>query len=316
MIKRPIALVLGAGASKPYGFPTARVLLRDVRRGLNDQTFRLRLISADYGEAEIKDLREALAGSPVGSVDEFLELPAHARLVGVGKAAIAASLLPRELPQNLLPDAEDDDWYEYLFRRMKEGASTLDDFLQNGIAFVTFNYDRSLEHFLLGALRSTYGATPAQVAEAMKRARLQIAHVYGSFGAFPLQGGELPYGVQPNFTGLLLRKAADSIHIVGEPRAQAGIDAAEALLMPCERVCFLGFGYRRANVDRLSLATTLRTEAQVFGSAYDLLDGERREVARVFRGTGHPIALLGPASDALTTLREFPVLSEFDLRDV
>ncbi|MGH7529906.1 MAG: hypothetical protein ACREMN_05940 [Gemmatimonadales bacterium] len=309
MIRRPIALVLGAGASVPYGFPTARDLLRDIRRGLTDTTFRQRLMSASPGEAAIQGLREALAGSPVGSVDEFLEIPAHAGLVGVGKAAIAASLLPREVPQNLLPDEKRDDWYEYLFRRMKEGASSFEEFLQNRIVFVTFNYERSLEHFLLSALRSTYRASPTQVADAVKQNHLRIVHVYGSFGA-------LPYGVEPTIGGILLGQAAASIHIVGEPDAQAGIDAAQAALMDCERVCFLGFGYRRANVDRLALNTTLRKEAQVFGSAFGLLSGERRDVEQVFAVAKHPIHLSGPGLDALTALRELTVLSEFEFRSV
>lgn len=314
MIKRPIALVLGAGASVPYGFPTARDLLRDVRKGLNDQNFRLRLLGADYREDEIRDLREALAGSPVGSVDEFLEIDAHARLVPVGKAAIAASLLPRESPHNLLPDAQDnDDWYEYLFRRMREGAGSLDAFLENGVRFVTFNYDRSLEQFLVVALQRTYAAKASEIAQAFKQSRLQIVHVYGSFGALPVLGGDLSYGVEPNVTGLVLRKAADSINVMGEPAAREGIDAAHSALMACERVCFVGFGYRTANVARLELKTTLRKDAHVFGSAYKYSQGELDDVSVMFRREQHSIVLSGPSADALNALKELPALSQFEL---
>ena len=317
MIKRPTAFVLGAGASRPYGFPTARELLTGVRKSLaTEQTFRVRLLDSDFNEAEIESLRSSLIGSPVGSVDEFLEIRDHARLVKVGKAAIAAYLLPREVALNLLPDTQDDDWYEYLFRRMKEGASTLNDFLQNAISFVTFNYDRSVEKFLFGSLCSTYGATPAQVATAWKRARMQIVHVYGSFGPLPELGGTLSYGVEPNFSGLLLRQAADSIHIVGEPGAQAGIDAAQDVLMRCERVCFLGFGYRPANVDRLGLKTTLLKDVRVFGSSYKTLSGERGDIKRMFEAVGHDIVLANPDANALDALRALPVLSPFDLADL
>jgi hypothetical protein len=105
VIKRPTVLVLGAGASRPYGFPTARDLLRGVRNSLaTEPVFRIRLLGTDYSESEIDNLRSALIGSPVGSVDEFLEIPDHAHLLKVGKAAIAAYLLPREVAMKLLPD--------------------------------------------------------------------------------------------------------------------------------------------------------------------------------------------------------------------
>ncbi|MDP3911303.1 MAG: hypothetical protein Q8Q14_13020 [Gemmatimonadales bacterium] len=286
-----------------------------MRRRISERDFRVRLHNADFTDPETSGLRDALA-SPVGSVDELLELPVHAQLVAVGKAAIAATLFHYERPGDLLPDARHDDWYEYLFRRMKEGASTLREFLQNRVVFVTFNYDRSLEHFFFTALQSTYGAKPQEIAEAMSKHRLPIVHVYGSLGALPTMGGQLPYGVDSNITGLRLKEAAASIHIAGEPGAQAGIDAAQKALMSRERVCFLGFGYRAANVKRLELATTLVKETHVFGSAYDLLEGERRDVGRLFRAVGHPIALSGPDTDTLKALREFPVLSEFDLTDL
>jgi len=311
VIKRPVVLVLGAGASRPYGFPTARDLLRDIRGGFRDDIFRRRLVNSDYGETEIRELREALNESPVGSVDEFLELTVNARLVPVGKAAIAAALLPLERPEKLLPDAQPDDWYEHLFRRMRDRAPSLDKFLMNRVAFVTFNYDRSLEHFLLTSLRSTYGAKPAEIAEAMKRRPLHIVHVYGSLGELPDLGGELPYGVEPTISGILLRHAAESIRIAGEPGSQAGIDAAESVLMSHgERVCFLGFGYRRENVERLSLATTLPKDARIFGSAYEKLRDERGDVERLFEAAGRHIELADPKFDGLKTLKDLPVLSE------
>ena len=66
----------------------------------------------------------------------------------------------------LLPDTQKDDWYEYLFRRMREGALSLNAFLQNGLRVVTFNYERSLEQFFVTALQRTYGVKPPEIAQA------------------------------------------------------------------------------------------------------------------------------------------------------
>lgn len=313
MIQRPIALVLGAGASKPYNFPTARELLRDVRDGLTKSEFRIRLHAADFSERDTTALRDALTDAHVGSVDEFLELPAHKSLVGVGKAAIAAALLSYENPKRIKPDAYADDWYQHLFRRMKEGAPSFKTFLTNRVVFVTFNYDRSLEYFFLTTLRSTYGIGANEIASAMHERKLRIVHVYGSLGALPDMGGMLPYGADGKTTGIPLKQAADSIQIVGEPGAQSGIDEAEDALMSRERVCFLGFGYRRANVQRLSLKTTLRQDTAIFGSAYDMRAGERLEIVNTFRAAGHEIELANPSADALGSLRDLSVLSEFEL---
>ena len=317
MIKRPITLVLGAGASKPYGLPTARELLRNIRKRLaTEQKFRIRLLNSECSEREIEDLNSALGGSHVGSVDEFLEIPTHEHLVKVGKAAIAASLLPMEVALNLRPDTQDDDWYEYIFRLMRDGAATLNDFLQNGISFVTFNYDRSLERFMFDALCSTYRMAPAEVAKAWTRGRMHFVHVYGSFGSLPELGGSLPYGTPPELSGILLRQAADSVHIVGESGAQAGISTAQDLLSRSERVCFLGFGYRTANVQRLELKATLRKEARVFGSVYSMMRREIGDARRLFYADGYQLLTADPGHDALHALRDLAVLSPNDLSDL
>jgi hypothetical protein len=41
MIKRPTVLILGAGASVPFGFPSGRQVLDDVCRGLSKEANQL-----------------------------------------------------------------------------------------------------------------------------------------------------------------------------------------------------------------------------------------------------------------------------------
>ena len=103
MIETPTVLILGAGASKPYGFPAGRELLDEICASLKGNFLR-RQWGRDFVELFhpplnkdldlITEFRERLYQSSKGSVDAFLE--ANPDFVEVGKLAIAATLVPRE----------------------------------------------------------------------------------------------------------------------------------------------------------------------------------------------------------------------------
>ena len=98
MIKSPTVLVLGAGASAPYHFPTGETLLRNVvdgiRLGNSPNSSRLKECGSEW--QEISDFGTALNASMLASVDLFLER--RNGFMEVGKRAIAATLIPFETP--------------------------------------------------------------------------------------------------------------------------------------------------------------------------------------------------------------------------
>src|SRR5205814_6081210 len=67
------------------------------------------------------------------------------------------------------------DWYQYLFGKLN---ASFEEFGQNKLSVVTFNYDRSLEHFLLTTLQYSHGKTFDQCADLLM-ANIPIVHVYG-----------------------------------------------------------------------------------------------------------------------------------------
>lgn len=74
-------------------------------------------------------------------------------------------------------------WYEYLFHCLREGTSgDFEKIKQNKLSIITFNYDRSLEHFLFTALQAIYGIqlNEGDIAEFFKR--IPVKHVYGELG--------------------------------------------------------------------------------------------------------------------------------------
>ena len=141
MITVPTVLVLGAGASVPYGFPSAADLKRiicdtfDIQTNLHAAQFLAERY--DYEVAQFVLFREAFRKSGKTSVDEFLE---HRKeFVDVGKLAIAYCLIPFENEEKLFDyDAgRGGNWYEYLFNKLN---APFEEFGRNRVSVVTFNY--------------------------------------------------------------------------------------------------------------------------------------------------------------------------------
>src|SRR5205823_5571052 len=84
------------------------------------------------------------------------------------------------------------------------------------LRIVTFNYDRSLEHFLFNAIGHTHNLDEGSTAEII--GKLPIVHVYGQLGNLPWQG--MVNGRVRSYSGQTVsstvRTARDQIHLVTE----------------------------------------------------------------------------------------------------
>jgi hypothetical protein len=73
------------------------------------------------------------------------------------------------------------DWYSYIFQRMTDKLIEPDSyfrFAENKTTFITFNYDRSLEHFLHESLKNSFSHAGAkEIIRVVKQ--IKIHHVYG-----------------------------------------------------------------------------------------------------------------------------------------
>src|SRR5262245_60288218 len=96
MIEYPTVLVLGAGASRPYGFPSGEELLREAVTELLQpaSAWRGLLDACGFSWNVQEQVARELAGSGRYSIDAFLEGRAEYRPIGT--TAIAAALIPRE----------------------------------------------------------------------------------------------------------------------------------------------------------------------------------------------------------------------------
>lgn len=118
MITTLTVLVLGAGASCPYGFPTAKQLKDHICEVFASNTPAIRILGDIVAPAEkFLEFREAFWKSGTPSVDAFLK--GRPEFLDVGKFAIAYCLIPFESEANLFtPPADSGHWYEYLSERL------------------------------------------------------------------------------------------------------------------------------------------------------------------------------------------------------
>lgn len=196
-----------------------------------------------YEGADLDGFCRDLAESGFSSVDAFLEN--RPRWTDIGKCAMAIRLLESESQaKNKLfpPHQPQDHWYEYLWSQVR--ASTWPAFKKQPIRVITFNYDRSLEHYLCRVISNNYGV---RTDTAMKA--LSVLHVHGSLGRYDGTFGE-------PINEASYSEAVNAIRVIHEADKQdPGFAIAREWLASAEKVLFIGFGYLAANMRKLGFGT-------------------------------------------------------------
>jgi hypothetical protein len=268
MITKPTVLVLGAGASIPYGYPSGKEL-RDkilnnlaetIVRPVDSPRWRNTLYAQGFDPKKVRDFRNEFLRSQQYSIDAFLAN--RPEFVDIGKFTIAMSLIECEQEKLLYsPDAEKKGGvYQYLFSEMADKQADIDN---NHLSFITFNYDRSIEYFLFNAIKYSFGKTDKGAKSLLEK--IPIIHVHGWLGPFSWeskQGREysplhvLGDEAHQQYDPSIIRSASSQIKIISE-----GIDTspefikADELLLQANKIYFLGFGYNSTNLKRLKMDT-------------------------------------------------------------
>jgi hypothetical protein len=274
--------VLGAGASEPYNYPLGRQLVRDILTYQPGSQTLLGHVADEY-----KVFTNALRQSAAYSVDLFLER--NDKFVEIGKKAIAWSLMTNENPSLLWEDeyphssysprvAEFHNWYKFLFNRLVTGVP-FEKVADWSVGFVTFNYDRSLEHFLFTSVKNFYGKSDVEATEALRN--LRVIHVHGDLGGLPWQPSDRwrrPYDNRT--TNELIDETAKHITILHEAQdSSKQFDEARALIRNADRVYVLGFGYHPTNIKRLRLGMEEMKQSPV-GTWVGLTNEEKTSIMR------------------------------------
>ncbi len=279
MIDIPVVLVLGAGASHPYGFPLGTEL-RNIIVGstLGDSSrFRDLIRQSGFEWEEFVAFQSELLLSRFASVDAFLE---HRKeFVQIGKTAMAYVLIGRETEKRLFGAKH--DWYQYLLGMMLTDG--FDGFGTNELAVITYNYDRSLEYTFLHALSSGFGKPHHECARAMRQ--IPVVHLHGQLGFVEElivgEEGARKYGSE--LSPLKLRTAAESIHVVdGVSENSQSFQDAQDLIAKARHIIFLGFGFLPINVRRLHLSEVSHENAEFHGTGVGLTGAEVELIRPMF----------------------------------
>jgi len=282
MQNKKVVFVLGAGASHSYGYPLGYELVESIVTKFNpsDSLFNL---------AEVEIFKKTLQQSKLPSIDAFLEKAENFKedipYSKIGRYAIALDLIKREKLNNLFKFGINEDLYGYLWSNIYRHYSALWD---GRIAFITFNYDLSLEQFFYTVLKkSLYGnALSTEQEKELKNnvMSIPIIHVYGTLGFLKWQNnvnhareyeGKKEVFTRPGY----VQAAADAIKIMrNEEEETDNLKEARKLLKEANYVCFLGFGYDEINLKRLKVKEILKPGQNIMGTAYGLGEGQKATI--------------------------------------
>jgi hypothetical protein len=293
-----VVLVLGAGASHPYGFPVGPELV-DKIKGIQDSQSELAAFTTCTGgkwdHSTIRKFCDELRLSSWLSIDRFLQR--RPELADIGKATIAFQLLQHERRGDLNSPGER-KWYQYFYNYILNPVSP-EQFGDNQLAVITYNYDRSFEQYLFDALQSGFNLTHDGAALAVSK--IPFVHVHGSFGDVPGAGAE-PRLYQTDRSDIF--RATKRMHIVSDDVASSGVlTKCDQVLRQATHVVFLGFGYDPVNVERLGL--TRFRQAEYWGTVCGLSTSEvATTVQPQFAAVGSQLQHERVDVDCLRFLRE------------
>jgi hypothetical protein len=295
MLKRATVLVLGAGASQPFGFPTGVQLSKLMAEHLHPGTDAFnRLMSVGYEQDGVINFRDEFFYSGKISVDSFLEH--RADLLSIGKAATAAILIPFERPERVF--SYENSWLRYLYNNLN---ASFEQFADNPLSIVTFNYDRTVEFFLFEALCNSYRKDEGETRQIMSH--IPIIHLHGNLGDLPWQGknNSRPFSFEHKPEELLI--AADCIKIIHEDIADGrdkDFERAKQLMSAASQIIFMGFGFNKTNTDRLDVSN-LPLGRTVLATTIGTVEQDRRLVAK---NCGGKVTLLPTDEDCVHVIRQ------------
>ncbi len=304
MFTEPTVLILGAGASWHYCYPLGSDLIKEIHN--------LRGIAGTFGRVLYKksnhkttqDFFKAIETRSPLVIDYFLSR--HSEYEEIGKYLISYILLNKEkaisyqyghrtTQKSSNGDNHDDDgnWYKFLFESIIAECSTVEELEAslNNLDIITFNYDISLEHYLLNSLKGISifidQETDLAVEKVNKFVSDRIHHVYGklydpfkpplAYAEFAkITGSDDPRRertdeIEEKILTLKEKYASSSIEVISPLKAESKSEDFKRIIAPARRLFILGYGFDKVNNSILFDAETLKRK-RIFITNYNNSD--------------------------------------------
>lgn len=300
MIEKNTVIITGAGANKDYGFPTGQDLKNDIPDKLIEwyKTLILPPIGPygntwnDFDETDnnifFRQYNKFISAFQDADIpiDQYIsQQNLSTGFEKIAKHAIILGIIEYEFQSKL-----QGNWLEELFSQMthtlhkNEGYNNFD---KNNITFITFNYDRAIEHFLFKRVRDSYSISEKKTKEAL--IGIKTIHVYGSIGNLLWEPSpELNFGGEGSRPlGALTSLLSDNIDLIRETRNVNELKSYQKIrtvLEEAERLYILGFGYYDYNLKVLGFPNSITNVEQVYSTNKGLI-GRRfdRTKANIFK---------------------------------
>jgi len=338
MFQSKTLFIVGAGASKEAELPTGNELTASIAdkvdikfRNFNEQfsgeieisdALRAHVQGVDGQPADINPhlgacwhIRDAMPQA--SSIDSFIDNQGDDKIELCGKLAIVRSILEAERNSLLFVDEREaypalnfnglnDTWYKSFMQILTEGRrkENLNQLFED-ICFITFNYDRCIEHFLFHAVKNYYRVKPDEAAEILQG--LKILHPYGMVGHMQWQSEKVSTPFGANVSGRKLLSLAEQIKTYTERvEDEAATTEMHQVVQDAEIVVFLGFAFHQQNMGLIK-PTAKCNAKRVFATARNISKSDCAIVANQIS------ILLGmkPQLDLRDDLSCFGLFNEF-----
>jgi NAD-dependent SIR2 family protein deacetylase len=309
--------IVGAGASCEFGLPMGSTLTKQIKDklqldGNNYRTSNLknpvvnaaldRLLNANFSGTARWKIKEDFAKqiyrysdvhTIAPSIDNYLEANRGDKVVELmGKLGIAACLLEAEQSSplgktrngSMSVDLEGvkDTWLTKLALFLNEGINPSNAISYfNNVSFITFNYDRCIEHFFHTAVKSYFANLGTDtVAEIL--ARMDVHHVYGSLGEY-----DGTFGFRdpsPPYQALSLVGATANLRTFGESEAEEERNKTiDKIMSQADTLVFLGFSFNSTNMKILTPPE--HSIRRVFFTSYGMSEANTKAHAEMLSRT-------------------------------
>lgn len=295
MIDKKTVFILGAGASCPYGYPSGSKLRQEICSSfLSDSKNYFRAQEAREPEIQgalnkAKSFVNKFRDSSTQSIDLFLAR--NPEFMAMGKYAIIFRIFASEKNSKFREQSKipDQDWYSHLFNKLTDDIVKKEDYAHfgedNKISFITFNYDRSLEHFLYESLRNSFSGIPAgKIKEQLNKCR--IIHVFGQVAGLDWQDfdSKIEYGYDVN--RIDVNHLTNNLRIIYEDEQNPELEEARKLISDAKHIFLLGFGYAPENLSILGFPKILTRGKRAYGTALNLEPGEVENIRSFLSKSG------------------------------
>jgi hypothetical protein len=307
VLKQRTLFVIGAGASKELDFPTGVELLSHISQKLKFELDGFNNVQGDQRfwsavkklcserNANINDYFAATGEMRSGlnlaqSIDNYVHTHSDKPIfLDLAKLAIALFILAAEgsvtknVPQKPLKStsSKPDYWLSVFCRHHFAGYKSFSlDSLFDNVAFISFNYDRCIEHNLRTNVANYFGLDDNRAIEICNK--VKIYYPYGSLGHLDRSSGtnSVQFGADLNAESLIV--ASKNIRTFTE-----GIDNPDLtgglreVIDWSKHIVFLGFGFIDLNMSLLGSVNQAGMPKKTFGTAFGMSEPNLRELQQI-----------------------------------